>query len=157
MRVTAEEFRVNSKLVYSGGFPLMDEQNFDDQLGPLYSSPVPIQDVLWMTYRVGLVIGMGGERGSGKSELAGGLDMDDSHIYWYTYMFTYVYIPSCMYVCVYNIYIFLIYINIFLIYIREYICEIIVGNLSNYEKIIGNVVKRYTDNWSIFFFNQRLH
>ena len=55
----------------------MDEQKLDDQLGPIYNSSVPIQDIAWKTFRERWTIEKGGERGSGRSMLAARHDDDD--------------------------------------------------------------------------------
>ena len=51
MRDTAGEVRMNSKAIYSCGPLHIDEQRLVDQLEPIYSSPVPIRDVAWKTWR----------------------------------------------------------------------------------------------------------
>ena len=61
----------------------MDEQRQDDQLEPINNSYVLIQDVAWKTYRERLMIGMGGERVSGESMIAGWHGNDDIYIYIY--------------------------------------------------------------------------
>ena len=48
----------------------MDEQRQYGQLKPIYSSFVPIKDVVLKTYRKQWTIGRGGDRGSGISVLA---------------------------------------------------------------------------------------
>ena len=48
----------------------MDEQRQDNQLEPINSNSVPIQDVALKTYRELWTIKTGGERGSGRSVLA---------------------------------------------------------------------------------------
>ena len=48
----------------------MDKQRQDDQLKPIYSSSVPIQDVVLKTSREWWTLEMGGERGSGRFWLA---------------------------------------------------------------------------------------
>ena len=57
--------------------PHMDEQRLDNQLEPIYNSSVPIQDVAWKICRERWTIGMGEERGSGKSVLVVRYDDDD--------------------------------------------------------------------------------
>ena len=63
--------------MYSCGTPHMDEQRLDDQLEPVYSSSVLMQDVSWKTCRERWTIETGGDRGSGKSVLATRNDDDD--------------------------------------------------------------------------------
>ena len=48
----------------------MDKQSQYDQLEPIYNSSVPIQDITWKTSQEQWTIGMGGERGPGRSLLA---------------------------------------------------------------------------------------
>ena len=55
----------------------MDEQRQDDQLGPTYSSSVPIRDLTLKTCPKQRTIGRGGERGSGISVLMARRDNDD--------------------------------------------------------------------------------
>ena len=55
----------------------MDEQKLDDQLEPIYSSSVPIQDVAWKTCRKRWTRDTCGERWSGKPMLAARDDDDD--------------------------------------------------------------------------------
>ena len=55
----------------------MDEQRLDDQLEPICSSSVPIQDVAWKTSRERWTIETGSERGSGRSVLAVQHDNND--------------------------------------------------------------------------------
>ena len=56
----------------------MDEQRQNDQLEPIYNSPVPILDIALKTCRERWKIETGGERGSGRSVLAA--RHDDEHI-----------------------------------------------------------------------------
>ena len=55
----------------------MDEEMQDDQLEPIYSSSVPIEDVALKTYRERWTIETGGGRGSGSSVLTVRHDDDD--------------------------------------------------------------------------------
>ena len=55
----------------------MDDQRLDDQLEPIYNSPVLIQDVAWKTSRERWTIEMGGERGPGRCVLAARHNDDD--------------------------------------------------------------------------------
>ena len=55
----------------------MDELRLDDQLEPIYSSTVPIQDVIWKICQERWTIETGGEKKSGKSVLAARQDDDD--------------------------------------------------------------------------------
>ena len=64
--------------MYSYGLPHMDEKRLNDQLEPIYSSSVPIQNVAWKTWREWWTIAMGDERGSEKSMLAAWQDDDDN-------------------------------------------------------------------------------
>ena len=50
------------------------KQRQNDLLEPIYNSSVPIQDVVWKTFREWWTIEMGGKRGSGRSMLAAGHD-----------------------------------------------------------------------------------
>ena len=63
----------------------MDEQKQDDLLEPINNSSVPIQDIACKTSREQWTIETGGERGSGRSELAMRHD-DDNDIYIYIYI-----------------------------------------------------------------------
>ena len=58
----------------------MDEQRLDDQLEPIYSSSVPIQDVASKTCQERWTIETCGERGPGKTMLAAQDDDDDDDI-----------------------------------------------------------------------------
>ena len=73
MQDTTEEV----KAMYSGGPLQIDEQRQDDQLEPINSSSVPIQDVAWKTSRERWTIEGDGERGLGRSVLAARHDDDD--------------------------------------------------------------------------------
>ena len=77
MQDTAREVRTNSLAMYSSGPIHMDEQKLDDQLEPINSNSVPIQDVAWKTCWERWMIGTSGERGSGRSVLAVWHDDDD--------------------------------------------------------------------------------
>ena len=55
----------------------MEELRQDVQLGPIYNSSVPIQDVALKTYRKRWTIEMGGGRGPGGSVLMAWHDDDD--------------------------------------------------------------------------------
>ena len=57
----------------------MDKQRLDDQLEPIYSSSVLIQDVDWKTCRERWTIETSGERGPGKSVLVARHDDDDAN------------------------------------------------------------------------------
>ena len=57
----------------------MDEQRQDDQLEPIYSSSVPIQDVALKTCRKQWTIEKGGEKGSGISVLMAQHHDDEYH------------------------------------------------------------------------------
>ena len=55
----------------------MDEQRLDNQLGPIYNSFGPIQDIALKTSWKQRTTETGGERGSGRSKLAARHDDDD--------------------------------------------------------------------------------
>ena len=55
----------------------MDKQRLDDQLEPIFNSPVSIQHVAWKTCRERWTTETGGERGSEKYVLAAQHDDDD--------------------------------------------------------------------------------
>ena len=69
MRDTAGEVGMNSQATYSCGPLHMGEQRQDDQLEPIYSSFVPIQDVALKTYQEQWTIETSDGRGSGRSVL----------------------------------------------------------------------------------------
>ena len=69
MRDTAGEVRTNSLVMYSCGPLHRDEQRQDNQLEPIYSSSVLIQDVALKTCQKQQMIEKGGEKGSGISVL----------------------------------------------------------------------------------------
>ena len=60
----------------------MDKQKLDNQLEPIYSSSVPIRDVVWKTCREWWTTEMSVERGSGKSMLATNMMMMKSEKLW---------------------------------------------------------------------------
>ena len=55
----------------------MDEQRWDDQLGTIFNSSVPIQNVALKTYRERWMMETDGKRWSEKSVLAAHDDDDD--------------------------------------------------------------------------------
>ena len=61
----------------SRGLLHMDKERLDDQLEPIHSSSVPIQDVGWKTSREQWAIVTDGERELGRSVLAAQPDDDD--------------------------------------------------------------------------------
>ena len=58
----------------------MDEKRQDNQLEPIYSSPVPIQDVAMKTYRERWTIEKGGKWELGISVLMAWHDDDDDNV-----------------------------------------------------------------------------
>ena len=80
MRDTAGEVGTNSKVTYSCGPPHIDEQKQDDQLGPIFNSSVPMQEVALKTYRKWWTIYKGGERRPGKIVLMVQHDDDDDNL-----------------------------------------------------------------------------
>ena len=58
----------------------MDEQRQDDQLEPIYNSPVLIQDIALKTSREQWAIEMGAKSGSGRSVLAAQHHDDDVEV-----------------------------------------------------------------------------
>ena len=77
MRPTIEPRSPWSLANYSCGPLHVDEQRQNDQLGPTYSSSVPIQDAALKTYWKQWTIGRVGERRSGISVLIARDDDDD--------------------------------------------------------------------------------
>ena len=94
MRGTAGEVRTNATDRYSCEPLHMDKQMLDDQIGPIFKSSVPIQNVAWRTCRERLTVQMGSEKMSGKSLLAALLDDDDDNIRDECIHYTYMLFPS---------------------------------------------------------------
>ena len=59
----------------------MDEQRQDNQLGPIYNSSGPIQDVTWKTSWERWTTETGGERGSERSMLAARHDDEEFKLF----------------------------------------------------------------------------
>ena len=71
---------MNSYAMYSCGLLHIDEQRLDNQLEPIYSCSVLIQDLAWKTCWERWTIGTNGKRGSRRSVLAA---RHDDNIYHY--------------------------------------------------------------------------
>ena len=77
MQDTVGEAGTSSEVMFSNGPPHIAEQKQGDQLTPIYSSSVMIQDVALRTYQKRWTIRCSGETGSGISVLVA--RQDDDH------------------------------------------------------------------------------
>ena len=82
MQDTAGESKTNS---FSYGSLLIDMPALADQQELTNNSSASMQDLVWKTCQERWMIGMNGERDSGKSVLAAQLDDNDIYVHAYMY------------------------------------------------------------------------